>query len=275
MRTPSDGSGFGRVPVVNRRVVLAAGALLAVASLSSCSTFSRSDVAAEVDGERLSRSELNALTGDSSSGDAVREVIGDWLRLAVLGGDVSGVESADDLAARREAAIQALSEPFLEEGRAVYELGLDGSPLLCLGAIPLPGGTDTAPILDEIAGGLSWAEAAQKYSSDPSFAANGGLVLDQNGGNCLSPDGFNPDLLATLADAGAAVGTAVEVAVGGAPALVLLRPFDELSTTDKASFVSDKVASELLERLAAVDIYVNPRYGRWDSESVSVLPLDA
>jgi hypothetical protein len=263
------------VPGVNRRVVLATGVLLAAATLSSCSTFSRTETAAEVDGVRLSRTELNTLTGDATDGDAVRKVIGDWLRLAVLGGDVNGVTSPDDLATRREAAIQALSEPFIEEGRPQYELGLDGSPLLCLGAIPLAAGADTAPVLADIEGGMSWADAAQQYSADPSFAANGGLVLDQNGNNCLSPDGFNPDLLATLSDAGASVGTPVTVDVGGAPAVVLLRPFDDLSTTDKASLVSDQVANALIERLDAVDIYVNPRFGRWDTASVSVLPLDA
>jgi len=263
------------VPGVNRRVVLATGVLLAAATLSSCSTFSRSDVAAEVDGVRLSRSELNTLTGDASDGDAVRQVIGDWLRLAVLGGDVNGVTSAEDLATRREAAIEALAEPYIEDGRPAYELGLAGSPLLCLGAIPLAAGTDTAPVIAAIEGGLTWAEAAQQYSADPSFAANGGLVLDQSGNNCLSPDGFNQDLLATLAEAGAEVGKPVAVDVGGAPAVVLLRPFDDLSTTDKASFVSDQVAEELIERLDAVDIYVNPRFGLWDSASVAVLPLDA
>jgi hypothetical protein len=260
---------------VNRRVLLAFGVLLATATLSSCSTFSRSDVAAEVDGVQLSRSELNTLTADASNGDTVRQVIGDWLRLAVLGGDVKGVTSADDLAARREAAIDALSAPFIEEGRPTYELGLAGSPLLCLGAIPLAAGADTAAVFADLDSGMSWADAAQKHSADPSFAANGGLVLDQNGDNCLSPDGFNQDLLTTLANAGAAVGTPVSVDVGGAPALVLLRPFDDLSTTEKASFVSDQVANELIERLDAVNIYVNPRYGRWDSASVSVLPLDA
>ena len=260
---------------MNRRVVLATGVLLAAATLSSCATFSRTDLAAEVDGVQLTRSELNTLTASTTSGDAARQVIGDWLRLAVLGGDVKGVTSADDLAARREKAIDELSAPFIEEGRPVYEQGLAGSPLLCLGAIPLAPGADTTAILAEIEGGLAWADAAAKYSNDPNFAGNGGLVLDQNGGNCLSPDGFNQDLLTKLSDAGAEVGTPVTVDVGGAPALVLLRPFDDLPTTDKASFVSDQVANELLERLDAVDIYVNPRYGRWDTASVSVLPLDA
>lgn len=263
------------MPGVNRRVVLATGVLLAAATLSSCSTFSRSDIAAEVDGVQLSRTELSVLTGGSTNGDEARQVIGDWLRLAVLGGDVKGVTSADDLAKRRDDAIQALTEPFIEDGRPAYEQGLDGSPLLCIGAIPLAAGTDTAPVLAELDAGMAWAEAAQKHSNDPNFASNGGLVLDQNGNNCLSPDGFNPDLITTLRSAGAEVGKPVAVDVGNAPAIVLLRPFDDLSTTDKASFVSDKVAAELTERLGAVDIHVNSRYGRWDKASVSVLPIDA
>ena len=61
---------------MNRRVVLATGVLLAAATLSSCSTFSRTETAAEVDGVRLSRTELNTLTGDATDGDAVRKVIG-------------------------------------------------------------------------------------------------------------------------------------------------------------------------------------------------------
>lgn len=256
-----------------RRIVLAGGALVAAASLSSCTTVSRGDAAAEVNGEELTRSELNTLTGGATDGDTVRASITSWLSVAVLGGDVSNLSGPEDLAQRRTDAIDELSAPFMETARANYELGLDGSPVLCLGAIPVGADADAAAAIAELEGGTSLADTAAKYSSDSTLAQTGGRVVDQNGKNCLDPSGFNPDLITLLADAGAAPGTPVVVDLGSGPVVVLMRPFDDLDQTEKAELVLDEVGADVRDRLASTDIYVNPRFGRWDPDSVAVVPL--
>lgn len=256
-----------------RRIVLAGGALVAAASLSSCTTVSRGDAAAEVNGEELTRSELNALTGGATDGDTVRATISGWLSVAVLGGDMSGIASAEELAARREAAIDELSAPFMEDARANYEQGLDDSPVLCLGAIPVATDVDAETAVAELQDGASLADTAAKFSTDSTLAQTGGLVVDQNGTNCLDPAGFNPELLTLLADAGAAPGTPVVVDLGTGPVVVLMRPFDDLDQNEKASLVLDEVGADVRDRLAATDIYVNPRFGRWDADAVAVVPL--
>jgi hypothetical protein len=258
---------------VIRRIILAGGALVAIASLSSCTTFSRSDAAAEVNGEELTRDELSMLTGGATDGDTARASITNWLSVAVLGGDVSNIASADDLAQRRSEAIDVLSAPFMAEAQTKYELGLAGSPVLCLGAIPLAQGTDAATVISELEGGATLADTATKYSSDPTLAQAGGLVTDQNGNACLDATGFKPELITTLTDAGAVPGTPVSVNLGSGDVVVLMRPFESLSQTEKATLVLDKVGADVRDRLNATKIYVNPRYGRWDEASVSVVAL--
>jgi hypothetical protein len=258
---------------VNRRLLLAAGALVAAAGFSSCSTFKSADVAARVNGDELTRTELDVITGSTSSGDEARGVIADWIRLAVLGGDLIGISSKDDLAGRRDQAVIDLSTPYLPEAEATYDKGLDGSPVLCLGAIPLDPGADTAIVLADLASGTSWAAAAATHSASPDFAQNGGLVLDQNGANCVDPTVFNPELIDAMKAAGAEVGKPVAIDVGGNPAVVQLRPFIDLTPDDRTLIVQPKVAADLSTRLAATTVYVSPRFGRWDAKSVSVVAL--
>jgi hypothetical protein len=258
---------------VIRRIILAGGALVAIASLSSCTTVSRGDAAAEVNGEELSRQELAVLTGDSKDGNAQRLSITQWLSVAVLGGDVSNITGPDDLAQRRTDAIDELSAPYMEEARTLYDQGAAGSPILCLGAIPLAQDTDPQTVLDELAGGATLADTAAKYSADPTLAQSGGLVVNEDGENCLDRPGFNPDLITLLTEAGAVPATPTVVDLGSGPVVIVLRPFDELDQNQKAQIVIDKVGTDVRQRLQSTEIYVNPRFGRWDAEAVSVVPL--
>ena len=69
-----------------RRLVKPLGALLTVAafaSLSSCSTFDRHDVAASVNGHDLTFEQLDALT-NSASASVQRETIKTWLQFAAV-----------------------------------------------------------------------------------------------------------------------------------------------------------------------------------------------
>jgi hypothetical protein len=83
---------------VIRRTVLAFGALAAVASLSSCSTFSRSDAVASVDDQEMSRDQLDQFTEGNSTGDAARLAISRWLQVAAVGADLGDITSLEELA---------------------------------------------------------------------------------------------------------------------------------------------------------------------------------
>jgi hypothetical protein len=258
---------------VTRRFVLAAGLLAAVVSLSSCSTFNRSDAAAEIKGEQLTRSELNHLSGGVTDGDTVRSTITKWLQLGVLGGNTAGIGSGTELDARMKDAIASVSAPFMDAAKANYELGLKGAPLLCLRAIPIASPTTTEEVLAALQSGTSFADAAKKYSSDPSLAANGGLIADANGQACLDPTTLNASLIQLLNANKATPGTPVAIAFNNQKIVVLLRPFDDLTPTEKSGFAGKQIAAEVKQRLAKTNVFVNSRYGRWDVSTATVVAL--
>jgi lysozyme family protein len=110
---------------VTRRFVLAAGLLAAVASFSSCSTFNRSNAAAEVKGAQLTPSELMQLvssdtttqTASVNDGDRQRSMITTWLQLGVLGGDTTGITTYAELRTRMQTAIATISAPYMDAAR--------------------------------------------------------------------------------------------------------------------------------------------------------------
>lgn len=268
-----------------RRSLLVAGALVAALAVSSCSTFNRTSAVAEVNGHQLSRSVLQALInsdtsadvpnpGDATSGANARFEISKWVTVAVLGGDVSGVASVQDLASRRTKVIDEISAPLMDTARGRYAKGLDGSPVLCLAAIPLAGTTAPDTVLAELKAGATFADTAKKYSTDANIAQSGGLIQDQNGASCLAPTGFNPALVTAMKTAGATPGTPTTVDLTGSKAIILLRPFDELGQADKAAIVQPEIGVVVKDRLGSSKVYVSPLYGHWDTKSLTIVALE-
>ena len=247
---------------------------MAALAISSCSTFDRRDAVAEVKGVTLTRAELSLLTNNSAGGTEARTAISQWLTVAVLGGDVAHVAGIDDLNARRTKAIDALSAPFMDTARQKYAQGLDGSPVLCLAAIPLAPTTNPDIVLGELSGGTSFADAAGKYSIDANLAQSGGLIQDQSGASCLAPGGLSQELLTSMKTASAAVGATIVVDFKDNKVIIRMRPFEELSQTDKATIVQEDIGGEVKARLAATKVYVDPKYGKWDPKTVTVVPLE-
>ena len=257
---------------MNRRAVLLAAALVSASALSSCASVDSSTVA-RVGDQKLSHEELAMLTDESTSGDAARTAIGNWLSLAIFGGDTEGITSPDELDARAQAASMALAGPHLAEGKALYDQGFGVAPLLCLGVIPLAAGTDPATVLAEIAGGTSFADAAAKYSADPTLAQAGGNYTSQNGDECVAESALNPDVISLFVDAGVGVGAPATVNYNDADLVVQLRPFDTLNETDQARMTASLVAGDLRAALAEADVWVDPRYGWWDPANNAVRPI--
>ena len=160
----------------------------------------------------------------------------------------------------------------IRRGRATCEL-LDG-PAVCLAAIPLAATTTAATVLADLAAGTSFADVAKKYSSDPNLAATGGLIQDQNGTGCLTPSGFNADLITQIKAANAAPGKPVSISLNSVNAIVMIRLFDDLSQNDKAVFVQSELGAKVKDQLATTKVFVNPQYGKWDPTTVAVVALE-
>ena len=258
-----------------RRSPLVVGlALVAATTISSCSTFDRADTAAVINGEHLTRAELDAIDGNLSGGDAMRQAITSWLQLGVMGGDTANITTAAELSTRIKAAIVSISSPYLPQAAANYALGLNGAPLLCLRAIPLAASTTPDSVLTALKGGMSFGDAAKQFSSDATLAASGGIVGDGNGTECLDPaTQLNADLMKVLKDAKLEVGVPADIIFKNNHIIMELRPFDELGAQQKASFAQSLITEDLKKRVASAKVSVNPRYGRWDAASASVVAL--
>ena len=269
--------------------------LLAVVLLSSCSSPSSPgrDIVASANGVELTRTELAQLmatpddTGGTSapptsdgatpgapSGDETRTLMTQWLQIAAIGHDMSTITDRTSLKAEALAASVDLAAPFLGPAADLYAKGFDGSPKVCIGAIPLAAETDPNEVIDAMTNGMSLADAATKYSSDPTFVQSGGVLTFQDGSTCTDPAQLNPDVITQMN--GAKPGEPKLVALGDGQAIVVIRAFDTLLPTEQIGVSPDvqkQVASELNKRLQGADMFVDKRYGRWDPETSSVVPL--
>ncbi|MDO8392328.1 MAG: hypothetical protein Q7V57_17785 [Actinomycetota bacterium] len=252
------------------------GTLAAVGTLSSCSTFDRNDVAAEVNGTSLTFDVLDDLAGGSTDAGVIRSALNNWVQLTAASDGTAVIVSPDDIDTQRQAIIEGLLAEHGGEGEKNYELGLDGADFFCLAAIPLADETDPDAVIQEIADGLSIADAAEQYSSVQSLAAAGGVVADDQGTECFDPDTFSQyfaDIVTALVETEAKVGTPVSVDDGGGHQILLvLRPFDELSSDNQLLIEQAALAPVLYDLFVTADVWVNGRFGTWNAETAEILP---
>jgi hypothetical protein len=227
-------------------VLTAVGAL----SLSSCATFNRNNVAARVGTHSITPSAARALvTPDDqhTSGDLLRQQLTAWIKLDVL----------DE-----------------QQAKATYEKGVSGSPSVCLAAIPVATLDATTQVLNALQSGVSFADAARQFSGNPALASSGGIVPAPDGSECMAPSALAPAVSAALQTT--PVGQPIAANLGTFSAVLLLRPYDELSFQSRAAVTAASVSQEQLAvSLADANIYVDPRYGRWDPTTLSVVPLSS
>jgi len=255
---------------VIRRLPLALSLLAGAGLLASCSTVDRADTAAVVDGVELSRADLGSLSGQSTDGDQLRSVINRWVQARILGADVAGITTMDELSAATSEAVSTAVAPLADEARAVYETGLD-SPLVCMRAIPLGEDTTADEVLAALDAGESFADAAATFAADPSLAEGGGILTDPNGNECFAISGLTPELIDAMAAAGAEVGKPVAVELETVSAVVLLRPWEEFPVAQMGGLVPDQLKTLMTELVADSDVWVDSRYGSWDASSASVV----
>ncbi len=221
--------------------------MVAVSALSSCATFDRNDVAAKVGDRSLSAKEAQALVGataQQATGDQLRTTLTAWITHDVLG----------DL------------------GKGVYEQGISASPVVCLAAIPVASIDATASIMAALESGMSFADAAQQFSGDTELANSGGIVVAADGTECMAPVELAPAVAEALTTT--PVGQPLAADLDTFSAVLLLRPYDDLSFETQATVSAAALPSDQLTTIFAdAQVYVDPRYGRWDPDSATVVSL--
>lgn len=217
--------------------------LAAAAVVSGCTTFSDNDAVARVDDEELSAEALSERLGEPveglpADGDAARDAINGWI-LEQVGG------SAAD----------------------VYALGVESSGTVCVQVLLVDTEEAAATAESELVGGANFETVFADYNVDPSLTldtANLGCIaaaeLPVGQGNAFVDSlplltGDDPVVTAALADEnGGIIGYSV----------ARLTPFDLLSTDDVAIIEANQPIDPA--RVAAADIYIDPRYGSFDPQ---------
>ena len=260
-----------------RRLALSAGALLVAATFSSCTSVDKGSIAAQVGEHQLTMDQLANLTDGSTDGDIVRTTVKTWIEVVAVTDDASGMTTLAELSARKLAALQGLLDQFDDAAQATYNLGINGSPFLCLAAIPLVATATGPQVVQELAAGATFAEAAKTYSNDATLATSGGVVKSADGIECIEPEKFNAALVNALAQAGATVGTPVAITLDTQEVVVLLRPYNELtlSNDERLKLSVNEMGGALRESYDSVQISVASRIGTWDSEGGGVVAVGA
>ena len=251
--------------------------LTALTTLSSCATFDRNDVAAQVGDRTLSAKTVENLTpaGSRPTGDQLRQLLTKWIRVSVLEASTATAApttapTAADLDARLSQALLTIAG---DKAKTAYEAGVNGSPFLCLAAIVVGTIDEANSALAAVNSGTSFSDAVQQFSTDAASRDAGGVVKDRSGNECLDPAAFGiPEL--TTALQGATVGQPLAADLGDFSAVLMLRPFEDLLPASRASIASATVSQDQLDALvSAAKIYVDPRYGRWDPATGAVVIL--
>jgi len=291
---------------VNRRAVVVPILLLAGAA-TGCTTFSDNDAAARVGEFELSQDQLGDLMIAATpgaepdeqrelSGETARGLLNTWILTKVLevdladqGQSVSAEAIADatgafaaqdpdgwattpvalqDLQVEQQAAITIWSAlevptPSDDELRSFYDAGTDESGVVCSAHILVETEAEALAILDQLEGGADFAELAASESIDTGSGANGGDLP------CDRTINFEGSYVPEFAEAALAVD--VGETVGPVQSqfgyhVIQLRPPDRVDPAELATLYADTTIR--FQRVAeAVDIYVDPRFGSFNSAS--------
>jgi hypothetical protein len=123
-------------------------------------------------------------------------------------------------------------------------------------------------VLDQLRGGADFATLATDHPLEPDADANGGILADETGAECLS--GLNDQITGPLG--GVAVGEVSEpITLDTNSFLVLQRPYDEVADSVRTTLGSSLAGTTANELTKEIEARVDTRYGTWDSESSSVV----
>ena len=268
--------------MIRRRPAVPATAFILLAlscvAVSSCATVDRNDVAAEVGPATLTPKAVETLaaTGDAPTGDELRVQITKWIRTTALeesnGLPPAGPPSTSaEFDTRYADAVTTIAGDPLQ---SLYESGVNGSPVVCLAAITATSLEDANRVLTLLNNGTPFADAARQNSTDTVIAQAGGIVMGGPNGDqeCLDPAGVNPAVMTALKDT--PVGQPIVADLDTFSAVLMLRPYADLLPASQLLIAGTIVSQDQLDAIVDdADIYVDPRYGRWDPDSGSVVAL--
>jgi hypothetical protein len=245
---------------VNRRLSLALS-LAAIAALTTgCATFSDNDNVARVGDATLTSDDFQAQLTDVGApsdqllpAEAVRAQIATWIIEEIAAADVAGIST--------------------DEAATLYDTGVDTSGTVCVNGIVVEDEVTATRVADDLASGADFAELLDTDNLDPSLADVGGDVGCITSGQLAEAGDVEFVQVAATLSADDRIGTSPILDQQGAEfAWVVLsfRTFDELTPIDVDTVVT---AIDTAARLAAADVFVDPRYGTFDAASGQVVPL--
>ena len=178
-----------------------------------------------------------------------------------------------DLVLDFQASGAARSRIAAGDAQERYEESPSDLGVVCVRHIVVNTEEEAQDVLTELEGGADFADLAAQRSIEPAAASTGGALPDpQTGAPCLS----TAAAVQSLDPAFVAGATA---AVPGEPTepvqssfgwhVILARPYSEVED----SVLSIYGARLFAQYLQSADVSVDPRYGRWDAESGSIVTL--
>lgn len=165
----------------------------------------------------------------------------------------------------------------IEEAEAAYNESPYASGANCLRFVVVDSEEALADVQAELDEGRPFEEVAREHSIDDNTREAGGALTDAGGSECLASSGITQESAGELAltvmglGAGEYSEPIEQPGQDGSTTWGILyaRPFAEVA--ESAASLHGPAA--FTEYLGTVDVTVDPRYGRWDPESASVVPL--
>lgn len=268
--TPPRAAPTDSVRRVNRRLLTILLPLAAATLAAGCTTFSDADAVARVDDTELSASELDELLDaqqipDEARGDLelVRPVISQWIEQTAV---ENGLFSAE--------LIDAIPEQQL---LALYADGIEAAGVICVRLIVTTSAETAAGVADRLRAGDDFSTIFDEENTDADLATVNGEAgcfdLNQFGGLAEPP----PEIAALFTlDATNAVTSSESFNADGSPAgLVLVyRDVDDLPAAEREQVVAlIRQTNGVGLVIDDLDIHVASRYGTFDVDSASVVPL--
>jgi hypothetical protein len=245
---------------VNRRLSLMLSVAAIATLTSACATFSDSDNVARVGDAALTTgdfeaqlTELGAPTDQVLPGDAVRAQITTWIQEQIASTDAPS-QSPEELAAR-------------------YDAGFDSSGIVCANGIVVADESTADRVASELDDGAEFSELLVTENLDETLTASGGDV------GCVTNEILEQSAdiefirTASTLSADDAVGTAPLVDQTGAEFAWVVLEFRDFAGLRPADLELITSTIELADRLAAADVFVDPRYGTFDTTTGQVVGL--
>ena len=235
---------------MNRRRSAVCAIACTLLTLSSCSTFNRNDVAARVGDHTLSVKVAHKQLGQPPTAQQQH-------------GRSRCAPKIDARGSRLRRARPA------RQAQAQYEQGIAGSPAICLAAIPRRHASmPPAPIMAALQSGMSFADAARQFSDRRRlWRTPAASCWRQTASECMPPATLAPAVAdGAEDDAGRpADRRRSRHVLGGAVAAPVRRATAGVAGRRRHHRRHRRISCR--PAVANADIYVDPRYGRWDSAS--------